>query len=182
VACHGARQLVRVLDTLVADRDDDIPGANARGLGRPASLDARNESAARLLQTDGFREIGRQRLERDPQPTSLHEALLSQLREHRLHGVDGDRAADTVRARANGGVHADHTTVDLEERPAAVARVDRGIGVDELIVRPEPERAKPLGAPGAPRWTVVTLASGTAGSNPKNRAHRSCQGSRSSWR
>src|SRR3990172_13004082 len=46
-------------------------------------------------------------------------------------GVDRDREADPLGALRDGAVDAHHLATLVDERPAAVARVDRGGGLDE---------------------------------------------------
>ena len=60
-------------------------------------------------------------------------AVVAQLVDRALGEVDRDREADALVA-ARGGldllVDADHLAVGVEQRPARVARVDRGVGLD----------------------------------------------------
>ena len=37
--------------------------------------------------------------------------------------------------RENGGVDANHLTIEIEQRSTRIATVDRGIGLDEIIIR-----------------------------------------------
>ena len=48
-----------------------------------------------------------------------------------LRFVHGDRKADALRAGDDRGIHADHAAVAVHERPAGIARIDRGIRLDE---------------------------------------------------
>ena len=60
-------------------------------------------------------------------------ALLAQLSDGALDDVDRHREADALaaaRARLDLLVDADHAPVGADERPAGVARVDRGVGLD----------------------------------------------------
>jgi hypothetical protein len=47
--------------------------------------------------------------------------------------ADADRAA---RGRIDGGVDADHLAAQVEQRPAGIAAVDGGIGLDEIVEWP----------------------------------------------
>ena len=58
----------------------------------------------------------------------------SSWRQELLGGVDGNGKTDTLPAGRDGGVDADHLTVEIEERPAGVARIDEGIALDEVVV------------------------------------------------
>ena len=61
----------------------------------------------------------------------------AQVVEHRLGRRDRDREADVVRRARVGdrGVDADHAAVDVDERTAGVAGVDRGVGLDRVDER-----------------------------------------------
>src|SRR5438034_628875 len=50
-----------------------------------------------------------------------------------LRGVDADRKADTLRRQDHGGVHADDIAARVDERAAGVARVERGVGLDDAV-------------------------------------------------
>ena len=53
-------------------------------------------------------------------------------RHERLGDVDRDREADAGRVAGDRGVDADDRAVGVEQRAAAVAGVDRGVGLDEV--------------------------------------------------
>ena len=52
-----------------------------------------------------------------------------------LGQVDRDREADRVRLRVDRGVDPDHGARQIEQRPARVARVDRGVDLQVVVVR-----------------------------------------------
>jgi len=49
--------------------------------------------------------------------------------------VDGNREADALGAGANRHVNADHLAVEIDEGTAAVAGIDAGVGLDQVLVR-----------------------------------------------
>src|SRR5258708_7820638 len=56
------------------------------------------------------------------------------LGDHAAHHVHGNREADALRAagaREDRGVDADQAAVDVDQRAAGVARIDRRVGLDE---------------------------------------------------
>jgi hypothetical protein len=57
-----------------------------------------------------------------------------QFRDDRQRLVDRDREADPLGAGPHGDVDPDHLPVDVEERPAGVARIDARVGLDEVLV------------------------------------------------
>ena len=56
-----------------------------------------------------------------------------------LHHVGGDRESDALRIVDDGGIDADYFAFDVEQRAAAVAGIDRGIGLDEGFVPGQPD-------------------------------------------
>ena len=48
--------------------------------------------------------------------------------------VDGDGKTDALGAGADRHVDADHVAVDVQQRPARIARVDAGVGLDQIVV------------------------------------------------
>ena len=52
-----------------------------------------------------------------------------------LHGhVDRDGKADALGAGPHGDVDADHFAIDIQQRPARIARVDAGIGLNQVLI------------------------------------------------
>src|SRR6187401_3005922 len=64
-------------------------------------------------------------------------AVLHELRADPLGDVDGNCKANALKSaagRADGRVDADHFALEVHQRPATVAGVNRGIRLDELVV------------------------------------------------
>src|SRR4029079_8754738 len=72
------------------------------------------------------------RLEADAEVRAGQGLSGARLREERLGDVDGDGEADVLRLAGRGRVDADDLAGRVEQRTAAVARVDRGIGLDQV--------------------------------------------------
>ena len=72
----------------------------------------------------------------DAEVAALGNAGLDERDRHRARQVDRNRKADAgARFRAaDGGVDTDHLPVEVDQRTAAVARIDGGIGLDEILV------------------------------------------------
>ena len=63
------------------------------------------------------------------------DALDREQRGHHLkHPVHRDGEADPLRAGPDRDVDADHLAIDVEQRAAGVARVDAGVGLDQVVV------------------------------------------------
>jgi hypothetical protein len=57
-----------------------------------------------------------------------------QFRHHREGPVDRDRKPDALGTGSHRHVHANHLAGDVEQRAAGVAGIDRGVGLDEVVV------------------------------------------------
>ena len=103
-----------------------------------------------------FGEVRGEVLDHDPDPPALHLAVLFELTHHRGGDVDGHREADTHVAAGrpdDRGIDADQLAVQVHERASRVARIDRGVGLDEVLVALDvdpaaPERAHDPGGDG----------------------------------
>ncbi len=62
--------------------------------------------------------------------------MLDQLIGNDLHHIDGNGKPDALAAagaRGNGRVHSDHFALEIQQRPAAIAGIDRRIGLHEIL-------------------------------------------------
>src|SRR4029077_13563967 len=99
----------------------------------------RHQRAFAGLDAQRPRQAGRQRLDRHTEPRARHVSALLELGYQLLGEVDRDRESDADAAAAAaeyGRVDADDPAVLIEERATGVARVDRGVGLNEVVVRP----------------------------------------------
>ena len=71
--------------------------------------------------------------QRDAHIAARDPSARAQLRQNRRRAVDRHREADAARARADRGVDADHFAARVDERSAAVAEVDRGVGLNVIV-------------------------------------------------
>ena len=72
-----------------------------------------------------------------PSRPRLTEPYLIELVHDAVSHVDRDSEADAdvaAAAREDGGVDADQLASQIDERAAGVARIDRGVGLDEILV------------------------------------------------
>ncbi len=86
-----------------------------------------------MRQPKTSRQLPRNGLRTDPDLAPNHSARLPDLVVDVLDDVARDREADPLAAAGLGedeGVDADHPALDVDERAAAVARVDRRVGLD----------------------------------------------------
>ncbi len=127
------------------DGEDDVAALHTGGLGGPALLDVGRERAARRAEAHGLGERLVERLDVDAEATSLDMSVGDELREHVAQRIGRDGEADALTGRVDRGVDADDLTARIEQRSAAVARIDRSVGLDEVVVRTGAERTA-LGA------------------------------------
>ena len=67
----------------------------------------------------------------------------------------GDGEADALARRDDGGIDADHLALEVDERAAGVAGIDRGVGLDEVLVGGDAHVGAPGGADDPHRHRLV---------------------------
>ncbi len=67
-------------------------------------------------------------------PAPLGRRLAQQLGDHLHRPIHGHREADPLGPRPHRHVDADHLAVDVQQRAAGVARVDAGVGLDQVFI------------------------------------------------
>src|SRR6185503_7751054 len=121
-----AGEILRVLDVLAVELDDDVAGLDAGGLGRALVVDAGHQRAARRLDVEAFGDLVGDLLNADAEPAAAQFAELPELIDHADHGLRGYRKAEADRAaggRDDQRVDADHFTLEVEQRTAGIAAV-----------------------------------------------------------
>src|SRR5690349_14479431 len=133
-------QLVEVAHFLAVGLEDDVLGLEARLGRRRVRHDLGDDRAARGRQVEGLGQLGRDVLAADADAPAHYRAVRDDLVHHvaRQLGRDGEAQADVagdaaLRVEA-GGVDADQLALEVHQRAAGVARVDRGVGLDEVLV------------------------------------------------
>jgi hypothetical protein len=89
------------------------------------------------LGVKGGRQFGREVLRADADAPAPHLAMGNDLLHDEMRHADrqGKSNADiTAAGRQDCGVDADQLATQVHQRPARIARVDRGIGLDEILV------------------------------------------------
>lgn len=74
-----------------------------------------------------------ERLDLDVDPTARVVPAFLELRQHLLDLVDGDDETDALSLRVDGGVDANDVPVQVNDRVAGIAGIDRGIGLYEVV-------------------------------------------------
>ena len=69
----------------------------------------------------------------DSEVAAHHSTVLEQLWQDVFGHVNGDGKANALGRLDNGGVDADHQGAAIDQRTAAVARVESGVGLDDVV-------------------------------------------------
>ena len=131
------RQTPHILDIALVELDDHVAGHDASGLGRPTGRHAGHQGAARVVQPQALGDVVRHRLDAHTQPAAPGATELDDLADHALGQIGRNGEADTdrrTRRRVDRGVDADDLTVQVKQRTAGVAAIDRRIRLDEIVV------------------------------------------------
>src|SRR5436190_15239058 len=151
VAGDDLREVVLGDDLVPVDRDDHVTagvdllplepdllvGAAQARVVRGPPWDHLGDQGARVRrQVQPIRELRIERLGGDADVCVLDAAVGAKLVERLRREADRDREADPLiaaRRRVDLLVDPDHVSVRVQHRPAGVARVDRGVGLDRAL-------------------------------------------------
>src|SRR2546422_2003299 len=139
--CFGdeARQ-VRGLRNLVPGKlHDYVPGFHTGLLRRGALHHGRDQCACSVGALEALRELLGEGLDRHTEPAALDLTVRGELRNNRLGHARGHREAATHRPAAladDRGVDTDNLPSGVDQRTTAIPRVDGGVGLNEVVVRP----------------------------------------------
>src|SRR6516162_36340 len=130
-------QLDPVVDRRAVDRDDEIVGPQAGAFGRRARLDAGNHRPLGVSRAERLRDIGSEVLDRYPDVAAFDLAAADQLLHDLARHVDRYGKADPDIPSGWGhdrGVDADYSALEVDQRPARIAWIDRRVGLDEILI------------------------------------------------
>jgi len=157
VAIERADQVVDAIDLDAIEANHDI-ARQKPGLAAGPSGSIWASSAPILLSTPADQRVppwNRRGLSGHPDIGAAHIAVADDFRQHKLRGIAGDGETDALRAADDGGVDADHLGRGRHQRPAGVAGIERGIGLDHVLDgRPLTERIERPSAETTPAVTV----------------------------
>src|SRR5256886_16549528 len=88
-----------------------------------------------VLRAERLGQLGRQRLDRDAEPAARDLSLRDQLGVDLPRHVRRNGEADAGAAGHDRRVDADDLTLHVDERPAGVAGIDGGVGLEEVVER-----------------------------------------------
>src|ERR1700730_3899746 len=130
------------------DRNHEVVGSQPGAFGRRAGLHPRNHRALGVLGAESRSDIGCQVLDRHPDAATLDLTVLDQLVHDLASHIDRDGKADTniTATRCHyRRIDADDPSLQIDQRASRIARIDRGVGLDEILIAFDagaaPERA-----------------------------------------
>ena len=111
------------------------PSTDPRLRRRPVRFQAEDLDAALLVEVEPPGDVARDRdvAAVEPQVAADDAAVLHELRHDPPGHVDRDGEADPLRRLDDRGVDADDPAPAVEQRAAAVARIERGVGLDHVV-------------------------------------------------
>ncbi len=181
-------QIAGVLDRLAVDLGDDVAGfaGPRRRQAFPTSSD-RRWPRSRLVSPMACGDVRADRLNPDAEIAVPDHAAVLELVHDLLDRARRNGEADahaSARGRIDGCVHADDLTLLVEGRPAGIALVDRGVDLQEPVVRAVADvaalrredagrdgvaetvriadRDDPVADPGRPHWRTTHRGSSPA--------------------
>src|SRR5690606_960532 len=134
---EAVAERIRIVDLLPADGSDEVAAPQPRLCRRPALIHRGNERTRRARQAEALRDIAGDLLKprTKPGPTHGRPAVARRFDDDAHHGR-GNGETDAVAAAGTGEdrrIDADELAPHVDERPARVAGVDRGIRLDERL-------------------------------------------------
>ena len=166
-----ADDLVVVRHALVVDAGDEIVGAQSRAMAGRAAGHVLHERALRRGEPQRALQVGIDVRQRHAHVAARHPPFGLELRENRSRFVDRHREADVARPLADRRVDADDFAAAVDERPAAVAEVDRGVGLN-VVVEAAVEQLAPEVADDPDRDGVLVRERIADGAHPLAHAQR----------
>ncbi len=143
----GIAQVGRPLHVLAVDADDDVAHGDAGLFSRRSSRDFLHQCAfGGVGDAIGLGAVGIEVGDADAEQAALDLTVLQDLAHDRLGDVHGNGEADADVAAAvaeDRGIDADQLAPQVDERTTRVAGVDRGVGLDEILVAVRIDAAAP---------------------------------------
>ena len=134
----GPRQGLGFPDGLPGESGDDIAGLDAGMGSRRSVANLGDQRSLRGRQPKCVGDVRRDRLDIDADQPMFDRAVLHQLRDDLLGLTGRDRKSDTDAAaigRIDRGVDTHDRAIDIDQRAARIAAVDRRVYLKEVVVR-----------------------------------------------
>ncbi len=132
VEINGVDDLIRVLDR---DRIGQRLAMDVLRLGRLRAINIHPVERKPAARQPGL-------LRRDADIAAPYPAVPQELADHEFRRVGGDREADALRAGDDRRVDADHLAMRRHQRTAGIARIERRVGLNQVVDQPAGARAQ----------------------------------------
>ena len=128
-------QIVHARDRFVVKGNNHIVRPDSRMICRASFVDRNNQHARLACQMVEARDTPMQRrcLARHTNIATSNASLLDQPRGYKLRGVARNRETDSLRRPNHRRVHANHFAGGVRERSSGVSRVQRRVGLDDVV-------------------------------------------------
>ena len=111
------------------------PGSTPARAAGDSGRDANDEGTLKALQAKLPCAVGRDGLRFDAEPATLEAAVgFETFVDLARHGAGNGETDAAVRFADDGGIDADHAALHIDQRPAAIAGIYRGIGLQKRLV------------------------------------------------
>src|SRR5215472_15918704 len=130
-------ELDPVVDRRAIDRDDQIVGPQAGAFGWRAGFDPGDHRPLSAGRAESLRNIGAEVLDCHSDVAVFDPAAADQLLHDLARHVDRYGKADPNIPSGWGhdrSVDADNSSLKIDQRPTRIARVDRSVGLDEILI------------------------------------------------
>ena len=128
------RQVGGEVDFVAVEADHDIAHFKPGRLGGAVRQHLRDQRAMRVIHLEGFGQFPGDILDQDAQPAPGNAPVVAQLPVNALHDIGRDRereAHKAARAAVDLRIDADDLTLQVKQRAARIARIDRDIGLNK---------------------------------------------------
>src|SRR5690606_6214903 len=135
---NDARQVAHLANFLAVEAQDDVARLDRAVVDRSTLDDTGHQRAAGTVEADAFSNLVRHRLNAHAEPAPSSLAKFAQLADDANRKLRRDREANADRAtrgRDDRRIDADDLAVHVEQRATRITAVDRGVSLDEVVIR-----------------------------------------------
>ena len=133
----GISQLAGTLHGDAIERCNDVAGFDAGAIRGRSLHDAGHQGAGRLGETEFLGDVRVDAIKLNAEDAAFHLTVFNELVHDAADHIDRDRKADTdvaAGARQDCRIDADQFAAQIHQGAAGVSGVDRGVGLDEILV------------------------------------------------
>lgn len=125
---------IGIFDLPTVDFEDDVPGLDARLMSRPPWYEARHQRAPGVVSSELVSEPGGNLLDEDTHPASVDPTVDLEARKDFSDHIHGNRKTDALTVGDDRRVDTDDLAGEVYQRTAGITGIDRGVGLNEVLV------------------------------------------------